>query len=405
MCKMRRAIILALIALLIASSGLSARAEPFYRQVAKVMEDLCARVQVSSDGKVRVYVQPPRHLLMGTSEEPGLLTGGGFIRHFRAACSAALQSPFREVARDDLKEIWSEVKLAKVSAISDPDKMLKWAEDVKGQVTMPLDGIIMSECSIVSETQNWANGQAPVLVNIYFVDVRDVSKYTAVGEVHLTSEQVSNASEKPQNHAGIPEQTQQLNNMVSDRMKEEALPQGSTFGLAVNVDRGAGGVYEDGEKMTIYVSPEINCYVAVINVNTSGECILLFPNDHERDNFVSGGQSRQIPGPEPRGYDLVVGPPFGIETIKVIASAKPFPVNSLVENSKSVFPALTKGLSDTDESIDSVSELVDSMFGVNTKSVRPVSREDRPVATERRFAEAICLFTTIPSGSKGLWME
>jgi len=398
---MRRVIFFMLAGLLIASSCLPARAEPFYKQVAKVMSDLCARVPVASDEKTRVYIQPPRHLPVGTSEEPGLLTGGGFIRHFQAACAAALQPPFGEIPRDELDQVWSEVKIAQMTEASDPDKTLQWAEDIKKQILLPLDGIIMSECSILTGD----SGPMVVLVNLYFLDIYNVSKYTAAGELYLTSEQASNATEKPQNYQKISEQTRQLENVVSHRVEQEKMPEESLFDLFVNVDKGTGGVYEEGEKMTIYVSAETDCYIAVINVNVDGDFTLLFPNSFEQDNFIRAGQSCQIPGNESREYDLAIYPPFGIETIKVIASSTPFQVNSLIENSKSPFPGLAKGLS---KGISSMNQLMDSLMG-NTAGI--LSRDtgtakDVGIAPRRRqFAEAMCLFTTIPSGSKGLWIE
>ena len=402
---MRKTTFFVLIGLLVISSGLPASAEPFYKQVAKLMSDLCARVQVPSDGKIRVYIQPAKHLPMDTSEESSLLTGGGFIRHFQAACGTALQPPFQEIVRDELDQIWSEVKVAQMTESDDPNNALQWVEDIKEQILLPLDGIIMSECSILAGDSGWNSGPMAILVNLYFLDMRDVRKYSVAGELYLTSGQASNATEKPQNHQRISEQTEQLDSVVRRRVKQEKLPEEALFDLFVNVDKGAGGVYEEGEAMTIYLSSDVDCYVAVINVNVDGEFTLLFPNGFERDNFVKAGQSYQIPGSGMRDYDLAVYPPFGIETIKVMASSTPFQVDSLIENSESPFPGLAKGLS---KGINSMNQLVDPLMG-NSTGVLPkgtsIAKDARPATQSRRFAEAMCLFTTIPSGSKGLWME
>ena len=130
----------------------------------------------------------------------------------------------------------------------------------------------------------------------------------------------------------------------------------------------------------------------MINVNVNGEFTLLFPNRFERNNLVRAGQARQIPGPEPRRYDLTISPPFGIETIKVIASRTPFPVDTLIENSSSAFVKLGTELSTGTRSIRTL--------------VKSVMVQERPVedpSNQPRFAEAMCLFTTMPTTTKGLW--
>jgi hypothetical protein len=76
-------------------------------------------------------------------------------------------------------------------------------------------------------------------------------------------------------------------------------------------------------------------------------------------------------------------------------------MDSAIANSKSPFPGLAKGLS---KGINSIDQLMDSMMKNNASgSSKSVGTKD--VKAKGRFAEAICLFTTIPSGSKGLWMD
>ena len=82
----------------------------------------------------------------------------------------------------------------------------------------------------------------------------------------------------------------------------------SDFGLRVSTDRGSYGSYLEGEKLTVLIEAEKDCYVRVYHVAWEERTFtLLFPNKHEQDGFVEAGRVRAIPG-EGMGYSFEVLP-------------------------------------------------------------------------------------------------
>lgn len=80
--------------------------------------------------------------------------------------------------------------------------------------------------------------------------------------------------------------------------------------------------YAAGDFLSIRVASEQDAYLYVQYQQADGQVFQIFPNRFQPDNRVAARQVVQIPG----GDDLfrwVVGPPFGKEVIKVIASKEP----------------------------------------------------------------------------------
>ena len=85
--------------------------------------------------------------------------------------------------------------------------------------------------------------------------------------------------------------------------------------------------YREGEKLTVTVKADRDCYLRVYNVNPQGRATQLFPNLFQTDNFVKAAQSVVIPAGGAK-FDLeIMGDSkadFGNEIINVIAAEKQF---------------------------------------------------------------------------------
>jgi hypothetical protein len=116
------------------------------------------------------------------------------------------------------------------------------------------------------------------------------------------------------------------------------------------VDR-ADETYKIGDTLQLYVKPNQDAYITVIDVGTSGRAIILFPNQFQRDNHVLAHQVLQIPGPD-ASWRIKVGGVPGQETVKIIATSSPAPVIDpkqladlgAVYAYRGVTPSLTKDL-------------------------------------------------------------
>ena len=104
----------------------------------------------------------------------------------------------------------------------------------------------------------------------------------------------------------------------------DVLPaQPADFSVKVSTNRGNGGVYRDGEELTISFFSSRDAYVKLYHIDVNGATKLIFPNQYHKDNFIRAGTMTVIPD-QSYTFRFVLGPPFGTEYIKVIASTEPF---------------------------------------------------------------------------------
>ena len=77
-----------------------------------------------------------------------------------------------------------------------------------------------------------------------------------------------------------------------------------------------------GEKFNICFYSEKDCYLTLLDLQTSGEFYLFFPNAYQENNFLRGGITYEL------AFDLEVTPnsPLGVERIKAIATTSPIPL-------------------------------------------------------------------------------
>lgn len=95
------------------------------------------------------------------------------------------------------------------------------------------------------------------------------------------------------------------------------------------VDR-PDATYARGEHVRLFVQTTKDAYVTVLNVDPSGETVVLFPNEYQSDNFVRSGRAIEVPDPS-SGSKVVVTGTVGNELIKVIASTKSTPLFDRME--------------------------------------------------------------------------
>lgn len=77
--------------------------------------------------------------------------------------------------------------------------------------------------------------------------------------------------------------------------------------------------YNISDPIFFTLTADRNCYVAVVDIGTSGETTLLFPNKWHPDNKIEKGKVYRIP-PEGSDFAYKVTGPVGTEHVKVIAS-------------------------------------------------------------------------------------
>lgn len=81
--------------------------------------------------------------------------------------------------------------------------------------------------------------------------------------------------------------------------------------------------YYEGDLMTVTVEAGRDCYIRIYVMNAEGATVQIFPNKWQPDNFVSASESTRIPGND-APFELAMTPPFGRETICVVASVTQF---------------------------------------------------------------------------------
>lgn len=80
--------------------------------------------------------------------------------------------------------------------------------------------------------------------------------------------------------------------------------------------------YRIGEKMRFFFKTDKECYLTIIDIGTSGNVTVIFPNQFCPDNLISAGLEHPIPGAD-YPFQLEVGGPAGLGKIIAIASSSP----------------------------------------------------------------------------------
>lgn len=118
----------------------------------------------------------------------------------------------------------------------------------------------------------------------------------------------------------IPADLERIKNMAGEI---DSLYGKSELDIYVTTSRGDGGVFIEDEYMKVFILASDNCYIKMFLIGVDGHAVQIFPNQYEANNFLFGKQILEFPGKtSPFKFQLV--PPFGTETIKVIASTVQF---------------------------------------------------------------------------------
>ncbi|MFQ5717364.1 MAG: DUF4384 domain-containing protein, partial [Nitrospinales bacterium] len=96
-------------------------------------------------------------------------------------------------------------------------------------------------------------------------------------------------------------------------------PRQSSFKVSVWMDKSE---YQIGETITFNVTADKDCYLTLLDIGSSGNVTVIFPNAFHPDNLIRAGVTVQIPGPGDRFKFDVQGPP-GLERIKAAATLTP----------------------------------------------------------------------------------
>jgi hypothetical protein len=80
--------------------------------------------------------------------------------------------------------------------------------------------------------------------------------------------------------------------------------------------------YHIGEAIRFFFRSDRDCYLTLVDYQTNGDVLVLFPNRYCQDNFIKAGTTYVIPDAD-YGFTLTVEPPAGLERIKAIATVEP----------------------------------------------------------------------------------
>ena len=94
--------------------------------------------------------------------------------------------------------------------------------------------------------------------------------------------------------------------------------------------------YYVGDNITVHFRVNRDAFVAIYSIDSRGRVSLMYPSDPAEDNFVRGGVTYSLPGPND-DFDLVVSGPEGMENLQIIASRERFPIPNWYNNSGLVF--------------------------------------------------------------------
>jgi hypothetical protein len=81
-------------------------------------------------------------------------------------------------------------------------------------------------------------------------------------------------------------------------------------------------VYSVGQRLEVFVRSKEAAYITVLNVGSSGNVAVIFPNHYQRDMRVRAGETVRIPAAGSNWHIDVAGPP-GIELVMIVASREP----------------------------------------------------------------------------------
>ncbi|MBN2252199.1 MAG: DUF4384 domain-containing protein [Kosmotogaceae bacterium] len=136
---------------------------------------------------------------------------------------------------------------------------------------------------------------------------------------------------------------------------------GASINVNVSLNKGMGSTYYGGESLGLSFSVDRSAYVAVLDIDPSGQIQVLFPNVYDQDNYVQGGKTYTLPTDKATTkYNLQIQSQRGRETIVVVASSSPlnFLGNVFSLFDRYPFPYLS-------QNINNLSVVIDPIFSTS----------------------------------------
>ena len=137
----------------------------------------------------------------------------------------------------------------------------------------------------------------------------------------------------------------------------------STFGIELWTAKKAEGIkdvrdikilarkyYKIDDRIVVYFRSDMDCYLTLFNIGTSGKLTILFPNYLFQNNFITANKIYAIPGEEyPFEYEL--SGPSGVEKIKAIATTSKRNLVDFDFSKADFFHSVERGIAARDISI------------------------------------------------------
>jgi hypothetical protein len=146
--------------------------------------------------------------------------------------------------------------------------------------------------------------------------------------------------------------------------------------------------YKEGDELKLYVKSDRDCYIEIYNISEDGSTQLIFPNEFwleqhsSNDNFIQANVRTAIPYDS--SFRIKISPPYGVDTLKIIASNKPFRTRTRsFYQERGPFPRL--GNIDQDQTLEALR--------LRTRSVLSESRSAEGTA---QVAQSYCTVLTEP---------
>lgn len=99
---------------------------------------------------------------------------------------------------------------------------------------------------------------------------------------------------------------------------EDELIDGRDFKITIQTPKQD---YIEGEYLNFVIRSEVDAYIRVYFIESNGRAQQIFPNKYSKDNKLHAGQIYQFPT---RGFKIKLSPPYGPDTLKVVASRAQF---------------------------------------------------------------------------------
>jgi hypothetical protein len=151
-----------------------------------------------------------------------------------------------------------------------------------------------------------------------FVELLDIIHGTYYGKTSFIfpgKEFIKNTALQPENYDDAV--------AVLNKVNEIDAAQPENLKISAWPDRGAGGVYYEGENLLIRFKSNRDCYIKIYHIDVNGKMKLIFPNKFHHNNLIKNKRVYSIPESN-YGFAFRLGAPYGTEFIKVVASPSQF---------------------------------------------------------------------------------